>query len=406
MNTLILFLQILSGIWIFWLVFPLIMNGIAAVLGVRWPMHTDHQHDFACIITAYKDIQTALPLVESLLHQQEASFRVYLVADDCANPGTGWYDVLHDPRFTLLRPDEPLGSKVRSLIYARENFLRPHEVVAVFDPDNLASPNFLAKLNRVLQGGFQAVQGRRAAKNLDTPYAVADATGELYKNFIEREVPTRLRSSATIAGSGMAVRTSVFDAYLASPRIAVPLATGSVIPAEDKILQNFLVANGHRIPFCWDAILYDEKVETAHQVERQRTRWTYSYFENIRYACLAILRGIIKLDWNSFLFGCYTLVPPVFLLAVGSFIITFIMLFFSWKWGVAVFVASLCYALNIAWSLYLAKAPAAVWNTLYGLPMFAWNQMRSLLGLGQAKKDFMVTEKRRQMRLDEVDTEE
>jgi hypothetical protein len=39
---------------------------------------------------------------------------------------------------------------------------------------------------------------------------------------------------------------------------------------------------------------------------------------------------------------------------------------------------------------------------LYGLPLFAWNQVRSLLRLSSARRDFLVTEKRRAMRLHEI----
>jgi len=404
-STAVLLLGV-SVLWLFWLLFPFLMNALAVWRSVRWPNPKVKPGHLACIITAYKDLDGALPLVESLLHQQHPSFRVYLVADDCPNPGTDWYDVLHDPRFTLFRPDEPLGSKVRSLKYARDRFLQTHDAIVVFDPDNLATPDFLTKLDDVLRGGFYAVQGRRAAKNLDSAIAVADATGELYKNFIEREVPTRLGSSATIAGSGMAVNTLVFDAYLASPRIAGPLAKGQVIPAEDKILQNFLVGQGLRIPFRWDAVLYDEKVETGAQVERQRTRWTYSYFENIRYALAALLRGLMRADWNALLFGCYTLIPPVFLLGLGTLVLLLANLWVYPLWSAILLGAGLLYAANIGWSLYLAEAPPVIWKTLYGLPLFAWNQVRSLLRLGLARRDFLVTEKRRAMRLHEIDGEQ
>ncbi len=400
-----LLLSLFTGIWLFWLLFPLLMNLLACWRKPRWKEPKGKVLSLGCIITAYKDAQIALPLIESLLSQSHPSFRVYLVADDCSNPGTDWYDVLHDPRFTLFRPESALGSKVRSMIYARERFLQTHDAVVIFDPDNLASPDFLALLDQSLRSGHWAVQGRRAAKNLDSSIAVADATGELYKNFIEREVPTRLGSSASIAGSGMAVMTGVFDAWLASPRIAKPLSRSAVIPAEDKILQNFLVGQGLRIPFRWDAVLYDEKVETGAQVQRQRTRWTYSYFENIRYAAGHLLRGITHFDLNALIFGCYTLIPPVFLLLTGAFVLAVLNLFLQPLLSLYLAAAVLLFFLNILFSLYLAKAPAPVWKRLYGLPAFGWNQFRSLLHLGRARKDFLVTEKRRSIRLEELEEE-
>jgi hypothetical protein len=312
MKWLAFLLAALAWFWVFWLLYPALMNILACWRPGLKPRPASGRHsDLGCIITAYRDLDIALPLVESLLHQQHRKFRIYLVADACPAAGTNWYAALHDPRFTLLRPDQALGSKVRSLQYARERFLRAHEAVVVFDPDNLAPADFLSKLDEVLLDGFWAVQGRRAAKNTDSTVAAADATGELYKNFIEREVPTRLGSSATIAGSGMAVKTSVWDAYMVSSRIAGPLSRAEVIPAEDKILQNYLVSQGLRIPFRWDAVLYDEKVETDAQVQRQRTRWLYAYFQNIPHAAGIALRGLGRLDRNALIFGLYALVPPL-----------------------------------------------------------------------------------------------
>lgn len=398
-------LPVLCILWMGFLLFPFLMNIPASMIRLRFSGAEEERSDFACVITAFRNIDIALPLAESLLSQDYSRFRVYLVADACPNPGTDWYDVLHDPRFTLLRPEDALGSKVASLRYARERFIRQHDTVVVFDPDNLAATDFLRRLEGVLQRGFSAVQGRRTAKNLDSAIAVADATGELYKNFIEREVPTRLGSSASIAGSGMAIRTSLFDEYLASPRIAGPLSRGAVIAAEDKILQNFLVSKGFRIPFCRSAILYDEKVETAEQVERQRTRWTYSYFENIPFASGQVLRGLIGLNRNRLLFGIYTLIPPIFLLLSGTMLLSGIMLLVEWPWALALLAAAAVFVFNIAWSLYLNDAPPVVWQTLRGLPVFAWNQMRGVLRLGRARQDFLVTEKRRAMRLEDVQQE-
>jgi cellulose synthase/poly-beta-1,6-N-acetylglucosamine synthase-like glycosyltransferase len=414
-------LGIASAIMAFFLVFPFAMNLLAAFRRSPWaaaPSAKDTAQtasaapqassslDLAAIVTAYKQLDVAKPLVESLLHQDHARFQVYLVADQCPQAGTDWYNLLHDPRLTLLRPEAPLNSKVRSLLYGREHFIRAHEAVAVFDPDNLATPAFLSKLDAALQDGFQAVQGRRAAKNTDSAYAGADAAGELYKNFIEREAPTRLGGSASIAGSGMAMRTPLFDSWLASPRIAGPLAAGAVIPAEDKILQNHLVGQGLRIPFRWDAVLYDEKVEEGEQVTRQRTRWTYSWFENIPYAGRILLRGLTRLDRNALLFGIYTLIPPLFLLILGTALLFVLGLFLAPQWSLLLALAGLVFVANIALSLRLAQAPKAVWQKLYGLPLFAYRQVLSLLGLGKARTDFLVTEKRKQVGLDEIQREE
>lgn len=400
-------LTILAWLFAFFLLWPLAMTLLSRLLGrtefIEPRRVEGEQEDFACIITAYKDLDIARPLAESLLLQEYANFRVYLVADQCGKAGPEWTRLLNDPRMTFLRPEEGLCSKVSSMIYARERFTREHSSVVIFDPDNLAPDQFLCHLDQWLSQGFVAVQGRRAAKNLDTLMACADATGELYKNWIERETPTRLGSSATIAGSGMAIKTLIFDQYLASPRIAVPLSKGEVISAEDKILQNFLVRCGYRIPFAWKAILYDEKVESGEQVVRQRTRWTYSYFENVQYALGHFFRGLFTLRWNALMFSVYTLIPPLFLLIAGSGFVGLLALLVNYKLFFQLLLSGLAFVGHLLWSLRLAEAPQPIWDALGGLPVFAWNQFKSLTGLGRARKDFMVTEKRKSVSLEDLE---
>lgn len=186
---------------LFYLVFPFI-TVIASLIVKEKPLQkTAGKNDFACIITAYQNIQIALPLVDSLLKQAYPAYLIYIVADDCDVAGVNF----SNPNVILLKPQQKLSSKVKSIIHAIENFRRTHDAVVIFDTDNLAKTDFLTVLNDYLNAGFKAVQGQRTAKNLDTVYACADATGEIYKNYVERYVPYVLGASATIAGSGMAV---------------------------------------------------------------------------------------------------------------------------------------------------------------------------------------------------------
>src|SRR5690606_4912037 len=126
--------------------------------------------------------------------------------------------------------------KVKSFIFGIKNFHRQHEAVLILDPDNLGHPDFLSEINNFFDFGYTAVQGRRTAKNLDSVYACMDATGEIYFNYTQKYVPYLLKSSANIAGSGMAIEYNLFLDYLNNPLIVNNL--DKVIVAEDKILQN------------------------------------------------------------------------------------------------------------------------------------------------------------------------
>src|SRR5690606_12417664 len=103
--------------------------------------------------------------------------------------------------------------------YALENFVRKHEYIAIFDPDNLAHSQFLQECNNYIFKGYKAIQGRRTAKNLDTQTACLDAMGEIYYNYMTKKVPYFLGSSSIIAGSGMVIETNLFKNFFFMPYI-------------------------------------------------------------------------------------------------------------------------------------------------------------------------------------------
>ncbi len=62
--------------------------------------------------------------------------------------------------------------------------------------------------------GYQAVQGIREAKNLDSTYACLDAAQDIYYHFYDGKVLFGAGSSATLAGSGMAFSTALYETVL------------------------------------------------------------------------------------------------------------------------------------------------------------------------------------------------
>ncbi|MEM1124835.1 MAG: glycosyltransferase, partial [Bacteroidota bacterium] len=207
---------IISGIIFFFLVFPFLTVVLSRFFSEKIDREkVDTHYDFACIITAYKNVAITEHLVQSLLKQAHKHFHIYLVADEC--------DAIDfhfaDDRLTVFYPNPPLRLKAKSIIYATDNFKRAHDYCIIFDADNLAHPNFLQEINVYANQGYRSIQGQRTAKNLDTIYACADSTGEFYKNFVERYVPYLIGSSSVISGSGMAVKTDLYRAYLNSSEI-------------------------------------------------------------------------------------------------------------------------------------------------------------------------------------------
>lgn len=356
------------------------------------------EFDFACIITAYKNSEITKPLVESLLKQQYTNFHIYVIADACEAVDY----TIQSPKLTVLFPEQALNLKAKSIIYGVERFVRTPDYIAIFDADNLAHPNFLAEINQYANNGYSSIQGQRTAKNLDTTIACADSTGEFYKNYVERYVPYLIGSSAVISGSGMAVETALYKEYLYGEDIQQGKHLWKKMLQEDKILQNFLLRRKEKIVFAKNAIIYDEKVTEAKQVETQRSRWLYSYFQNLPNSSGLIVRGMKNGSWNQFLFGLITIAPPLFILVFSALLLVGVGLFFNPFYS-AILVGGLSvFAATILWTLQLSAVPSAIWKAIWGLPVFIFKQITALFKMSNPNKNFKHSEHTRTVKIDDL----
>ncbi len=380
---------LMAGTVLFFLLFPFFTVFLSLFSKERLRKKVyPKEHDFACIITAYKNSEITQPLVNSLLQQKHANFHIYLVADNC----TAIDYPIQDDRLTVFFPEKPLNLKAKSIIYAVERYVRPHEYTIVFDADNLAHPQFLETINQYADSGYKTIQGQRTAKNLDTVYACADSTGEFYKNYIERYVPYLLGSSSVISGSGMAVETELYKAYLYGEEIQTGKHLWKKMLQEDKILQNFLLKQNEKIVFAKKAIVYDEKVTKSEQVETQRSRWLYSYFQNLPNSSGLLLKGLLSLNWNKTFFGIITIAPPLFILLFLGILIGGLGFLFNPYYSLAMFLGLIIFSLNVLWTLYLSKVPKEIWSALWGIPLFIWKQITALFKMRDPNKNFKHSE--------------
>ena len=395
-------LYIIAAIFCFFLVFPFITVILSLFtkdkIGKKLQGRTLKQYDYANVITAYRNAEIAKPLVQSLLMQTHDKHHIYLVAD---NADVSNWDIEHK-KLTILKPDPPLNLKIKSIIYANERRVRPHDYTVVWDADNLAHPQFLEVVNQYANAGYKAIQGQRTAKNLNSLMAAADSLGEFYKNYIERLVPPRLGSSTVISGSGMAVEQELYESYLYGEDITTGKKLWKKMMQEDKILQNHILRANERIVYAKDAICYDEKVTSANEVETQRSRWLFSYFQNLPNSTGFILRGVFTLNWNKFFFGLVTASPPLFIL-LGSAGLMFLLGFLI-NWHIsAVLAASIAVFIgNIFLCLYLSNVPQMVWKAVHALPTFVLKQFMALFKMVNPNKNFTHSEHKVAVSIDEI----
>ena len=401
MTTIILYAFYgIAGILAFFLVLPFLTT--VAGLFTKDKTSPNRQqmknYDYANIITAYGNVDIAKSLVQSLIAQTHTNHHIYLVADNCDI--SNW-QVSHE-KLTVLSPKQALNLKVKSIIYATERFVRPHDFTVIWDADNLAHPYFLEYINARANEGYKAIQGQRTAKNLDNKMAAADSLGEFYKNYIERFLPPRLGSSTVISGSGMAVEQSLYSSYLNSKEIQEGQHLWKKMMQEDKILQNHIIRKGEQIIYEKEAVCYDEKVTNAKQVETQRSRWLFSYFQNLPNSTGFVLRGLLTANWNMFFFGLITVAPPLFIMVGLSGIIFLLGLFLNVKISAIMAVSGLIFVGNIFWTLYLSNAPRAVYDSLLAIPTFVFKQFTALFKMVNPNKNFNHSEHKVTISIEDV----
>jgi cellulose synthase/poly-beta-1,6-N-acetylglucosamine synthase-like glycosyltransferase len=248
--------------------------------------------------------------------------------------------------------------------------------------------------------GFEIVQGKRIAKNIDTVYSALDALGEYYYDFTVRQVPFRLGSSSTIAGSGMSISLDVYRKNI--QKEMEELKTKGVVVAEDKSLQMDFVAQQKRIAYCPQAILFDEKVSSGEQVSRQRTRWLNSYFRHSNDAIGLLFRGVRLFNWNIFYFALMILFPPMSVLMLSSLFLLGLNLIFLPKLALILGISIGIFGLSFILALLQNATPAAVMKVLPQIPLFIARQMGGLLNIRKANKDFMATSHNYIIEIDEL----
>ena len=342
-------------------------------------VNTNKEADYGIIVTAYEQTTLIPAVVDSLLKLNYRNYIIYIVADKCDVSNLKF----DDERVIVLRPEQTLSSNTRSHFYAINRFIRAHERLTIIDSDNLVDPNYLIEINHFFDQGYSAVQGVRDAKNLDTLYAALDGARDIYYHFYDGKVLFNVGSSATLAGSGMAFTTQLYKDCLEHQDI-----TGAGF---DKILQKEIVSRGYRIAFAEKAIVYDEKTSKSDQLVNQRARWINTWFKYFSFGFGLVGNGVIKLNWNMFLFGFILLRPPLFIfLLIGLFCMLINLIlnpFIAFIW----FLGFLIFVLGFILALAINNTDPRIYKSLWGIPKFIFYQVLSLLKVRNANKRSVAT---------------
>ena len=217
---------------------------------------------FLVLFPAYSEDRVIVGSVKKFLFQNypQDKYHVAVISD---HQQESTERLLSGLPVTLLRPVFDKSSKAKALQYAISEVSGQYDYVVVLDADNIVETDFLHRLNILLKEGYKAVQCHRCAKNSDSSVSVLDGVSEEINNTLFRKAHNLIGLSSALIGSGMCFDYSWFSSHV----------TKLTTAGEDRELEVFLLREGIYIKYADNILVFDEKVSSADNFQRQRQRW-------------------------------------------------------------------------------------------------------------------------------------
>ena len=347
---------------------------------------------FLVLYPAYHEDAVILHSVRQFLLSDypKDKFRLAVISDHMESSTN---DQLVALPITLLLPSFKNSSKAKALQYAIHSLDEEEafDYVVILDADNVVRPDFLTKLEISCTHGYKVIQCHRCAKNSDNDIAVLDGVSEEINNTLFRRAHNTIGLSSALIGSGMCFDFKWFQKHVGLLNSAV----------EDRELETMLMKENIFIKFEDDIPVYDEKVSSSSNFQRQRLRWMTGQVQTLLLMMPYIPKAIISGNINYldktiqqaliprallivFLALCCILSP---LIAFFSPLSTLLAYLFVLKWW------GLFVLLSI--SLLIALPPQlrriAILKKITALPQLAWNMLANLFKINHRNKDFIHT---------------
>ena len=241
---------------------------------------------FLILYPAYKEDRVITNAVEQfLLQHYPSNLYTVVVISDHMRPETN--EILKNMPITLLTPSFEKSSKAKAMQYAINEVKGEFDNVVILDADNVVRPDFLLQLN-VLCTVYDAIQCHRCAKNSNNDVAVLDGASEEINNTIFRKAHNRLGLSSALIGSGMCFSYDLFKNNVFKLKTA----------GEDREMEALLLHQEVFIKYAPDIHVFDEKVSSQDNFQRQRMRWmtaqVQSLLSNLPKIPKAIIHGKIN----------------------------------------------------------------------------------------------------------------
>ena len=334
---------------------------------------------FLILYPAYKEDRVITNAVEQFLLQDYPKDHYTLaVISDHMQPETN--ALLAKLPITLLTPSFKKSSKAKAMQYAISEVKGDFDNVVILDADNVVRPEFLSQLN-ILCSVYDAIQCHRCAKNANNDVAVLDGTSEEINNTIFRKAHNRLGMSSALIGSGMCFNYQLFK------DIVFKLKTAG----EDREMEALLLHQGVFIKYAPNIHVFDEKVSSQDNFQRQRMRWMtvqiQSLLSNLPKIPNAIIHGNINFIDKTIQQALIPRSILIVLLGGISIITTFCVPAWCEKWWVLF--------LLLAISLFIA-IPSQLRIRSFGkvltIPSLVLRMLKNILHIDHKNTDFIHTQ--------------
>jgi len=334
---------------------------------------------FLILYPAYKEDRVITNAVEQFLLQDypKDHYRLVVISDHM-QPETN--DYLRKFPITVLTPNFENSSKAKAMQYAINEVQDDFDNVVILDADNVVRPEFLSQLN-ILCSIYDAIQCHRCAKNADNDVAVLDGASEEINNTIFRKAHNRLGMSSALIGSGMCFNYNLFKENV------FKLSTAG----EDREMEALLLHQEVFIKYAPDIHVFDEKVSSQDNFQRQRMRWMtvqiQSLLSNLPMIPGAVIHGKINFIDKTIQ---QALIPrSILIVLLGGISVLMTIFVPAWceKWWIL-------FAL-LAFSLFIA-IPSQLRFRSFGkvlaIPGLVLRMLKNLLHIDHRNTDFIHTQ--------------
>lgn len=334
---------------------------------------------FLILYPAYKEDSVIINAVEQfLLQEYPTTHYTVAVISDHMQPETN--DILRKMPITLLTPTFEKSSKAKAMQYAINEVQGKFDNVVILDADNVVRPDFLSQLN-VLCTIYDAIQCHRCAKNANNDVAVLDGASEEINNTIFRKAHNRLGLSSALIGSGMCFKYELFKENV------FQLTTAG----EDREMEALLLRQEVFIKYAPEIHVFDEKVSSQDNFQRQRMRWMtaqiQSLFSNLPKIPHAIFHGNINFIDKTIQQALIPRSILIVLLAGISILMTVIVPEWCEKWWIL--FGLLAVALFIVLPRQLRFRSFA---KVFAIPGLVLRMLKNVLHIDRKNTDFIHTE--------------